>query len=80
MDPLARHRLSLLGIDPAALARLGPAARPEAVVRAFVGRVPCETLSEQRRWRERPADPEAWPRTTDRFLREAYRKGWEVPA
>jgi hypothetical protein len=75
VDALTRHRLSLLGLDPEAVSRTSVAQRPRAVYQAFVRRVPCETLSERRRWRERPADPDAWPRTTDRLLRESASDG-----
>jgi hypothetical protein len=75
VDALTRHRLSLLGLDPDAVARTPVPQRPRLLHVAFVRRIPCETLSERRRWRERPADRDAWPRTTDRFLREAATEG-----
>src|SRR5262245_11757710 len=75
VDALARHRLSLLDLDVDAIGRAPIEERPRLVVEAFVRKIPCETLSERRRWRERPADRDAWPRTTDRFLREAATEG-----
>jgi hypothetical protein len=70
VDVLTRHRLSLLGVDPDEIDRLDLPARIEAVHRAFVTRIPFETISRLRRWREHPAEPGAWLRTTDRLLRE----------
>ncbi len=75
MDALTRHRLAILGLDPEATARLGLSERVRAVNAAFVERVPVETLSEGRRRREFPADPDRWTRTTDRVLREVASDG-----
>lgn len=75
MDPLARHRLSLLGLDPDAVSRLSTSRRVSAVNAAFVRRVPCETLSEWRRFREFPIQPDRWTRSADRLLREAASTG-----
>jgi hypothetical protein len=75
VDALTRHRLSLLGLDAEAVGKTSIDQRPRLLHLAFVRRIPCETLSERRRWRERPADRDAWPRTTDRFLREAATEG-----
>lgn len=70
MDVLARHRLSLLGLDPDAVEALPLDARVDAVYEAFVRRVPYENLSNLARRRARPAEPESWPRGTDRLLRD----------
>lgn len=70
MDVLARHRLSLLGLDPDALEASPVDARVDAVYAAFVARVPYENLSNLSRRRARPAEPESWPRGTDRLLRD----------
>lgn len=75
MDALARHRLDLLGLDPDAVAALPLPERVRAIHRAFVDRLPLETLTRVARRRERPAEPDAWLRTTDRCLREAARDG-----
>jgi hypothetical protein len=75
LDALARHRLNLLRLDPDAVAALPLPDRVRAVHRAFVERIPLETLTRVARRRERPAEPEAWLRTTDRCLREAARDG-----
>jgi hypothetical protein len=75
VDALARHRLNLLGLDPEVLALLPVGERVRAIHRAFVDRLPIETLTRVARRRERPAEPESWLRTTDRCLREAAREG-----
>lgn len=75
MDALIRHRLALLGLDPAAVEALPVDRRVEAVYRQFVRRVPYETLSRLHRWRDHPAEPRKWPRTTDRLLRENAAEG-----
>ena len=75
MDALARHRLSLLGLDPDAVEALPLPERVRAVYGGFLARIPLETLTRVARRRERPAEPDAWLRTTDRCLREAKRDG-----
>jgi hypothetical protein len=75
LDALARHRLNLLGLDPDAVEALPLPERVRVVHRAFVERLPIETLTRVARRRERPAEPETWLRTTDRCLREAAREG-----
>jgi hypothetical protein len=75
VDALARHRLSLLGLDAGALAALPVAERVRRVYERFLERVPFETLSKVDRWRAHPAEPEAWPRTTDRLLRDVATDG-----
>jgi hypothetical protein len=75
VDALARHRLSLLGLDAGALEALDVPARVDAVYARFLERVPFENLSKVDRWRAHPAEPEAWPRTTDRLLRDAASDG-----
>jgi hypothetical protein len=75
LDALARHRLSLLGLDPDGVEGLPLPERVRAVYVGFLDRIPLETLTRVGRRRERPAEPEAWLRTTDRCLREAKRDG-----
>jgi hypothetical protein len=75
VDALARHRLALLGLDPGGLDLLPTAERVRAVYSRFLERIPFETLSKVDRWRAHPAEPEAWPRTTDRLLRDAASDG-----
>ncbi len=75
MDALTRHRLSLLGLEATDLEPCEVATRVERLYAAFVERLPFETLSAMERRRAIPADPEAWPRTTDRLLREARNDG-----
>lgn len=75
MDALTRHRLMLLGLEAGDLDFGSPEDRAARVYAAFVDRVPYETLSALERRRSIPADPEAWPRTTDRLLREARTDG-----
>jgi hypothetical protein len=75
VDALTRHRLSLLGLEAADLEPFDAETRARRVYEAFVHRIPYETLSAMERRRSIPADPEAWPRTTDRLLREARSDG-----
>jgi hypothetical protein len=75
VDALARHRLAFLDLDAAALEPLPLPDRVRIVYRRFLERVPFETLSKVDRWRAHPAEPEAWPRTTDRLLRDAKADG-----
>jgi hypothetical protein len=75
VDALARHRLTLLGLDPEAVAAQGVPERVRTVYARFLERVPFETLSKVDRWRAHPAEPEAWPRTTDRLLRDCATDG-----
>jgi hypothetical protein len=78
LDALTRHRLSLLGfasdaID--ALAALPVGQRVRRIYRQFVRKIPYETLSSMARRRAIPAQPESWPRGTDRLLRDASESG-----
>lgn len=75
MDVLTRHRISLLGLDASSLERTPLRDRVRATYAAFVARMPFETLTNQARRRAHPADPEQWPRTTDRLLRECAAEG-----
>lgn len=75
MDVLTRHRISLLGLDAAGLERQSIRDRVRQTYAAFVARVPFETLTNLARRRAHPADPEQWPRTTDRLLRESASDG-----
>jgi arylamine N-acetyltransferase len=70
MDAISRHRLGMLGLDAADLQGLPLPDRLAAIYRTFVSRVPFENLSNNRACRAAPDEPEAWPRCTDRFLRE----------
>jgi hypothetical protein len=70
MDVITRHRLGLLGLDGDAVAERPLAERLQETYRSFVERVPFENLSNNRICAEHPGDPESWPRTTDRFLRD----------
>jgi hypothetical protein len=75
VDALARHRLALLGLAAEGLEALALPDRVDAVYARFIDRIPFETLSKTDRWRAHPAEPEAWPRTTDRLLRDAASDG-----
>jgi hypothetical protein len=55
---------------------MAPAERAQAVYRRFLDRVPYENLSNNRAVQSSPADPERWPRATDRLLRENKRYGF----
>ena len=75
MDVLTRHRISLLGLDASSLERRPLRDRVRETFAAFVSRVPFETVTNLARRRAHPADPEQWPRTTDRLLRESASDG-----
>jgi hypothetical protein len=75
VDALTRHRLAFLGLVPSEVEALPLAERLEAVLRAFLARIPYETLSKHERYRMHPAEPERWMRTTDRLLRDAASDG-----
>lgn len=70
IDAISRHRLGQLGFAPRELTPLDPAARRDAIYARFIARIPYETLSNHRSCCERPDDPSAWPRATDRLLRD----------
>ncbi len=74
-DAVTRYRLHALGLDPERLRWLPPRARADTLYRHFVDRVPYENLSGNRTCADRPAEPSAWPRGTDRFLRDHKRCG-----
>jgi hypothetical protein len=65
----------MLGLEPGALERQGLPERLARVYRAFVTGLPFENLSEQRACRAAPSEPEAWPRATDRLLRDHHECG-----
>ncbi len=75
MDVLTRHRIALLGLDASSLERRPLRDRVRETYAAFVSRVPFETVTNLARRRAHPADPEQWPRTTDRLLRESASDG-----
>ncbi len=70
MDVITSHRLKQIELDPAALASLAARPRAQKIYAAFLERVPYENLSDNRAACELPDEPEAWPRATDRMLRE----------
>lgn len=75
MDLLTDHRLRLLDLDGAALEALAPVARAQRLYERFLERIPYENLSNNRAVQAAPADPERWPRATDRLLRDHKRYG-----
>jgi hypothetical protein len=66
----------MLGLDGDAVSAGSMAERLDRVYRAFLDHTPYETLSNARACGEAPQDPECWPRTTDRFLRENRAHGF----
>jgi hypothetical protein len=70
VDALTRHRLARLDLDAGEVASMPVPARVDAVHRAFVRTLPCETLSRVLERRARPAAPATWMRGTDRVLRD----------
>ncbi len=76
MDVVTRHRLCMLDLDAEEISSGSMADRLQRIYAAFIERAPYETLSNARTCREAPKDPECWPRTTDRFLRENRAHGF----
>ncbi len=70
MDVITEHRLRQLELDPACLADGSGSERAQRIYEAFIARIPYENLSNNRAVKEQPDDPEAWPRATDKLLRE----------
>jgi hypothetical protein len=70
LDVITRHRLRMLSVVDGDLASLPPRVRRQKTYDAFVAATPYENLSNNLAVRAAPGDPEAWPRTTDRLLRE----------
>jgi hypothetical protein len=70
MDVITRHRLCMLGLDADGVIDGPLAERLRTTYRGFVERVPYENLSDNLAAAEHPNEPDAWPRTTDRFLRD----------
>ncbi len=60
----------MLGALEPSLCSLPLEERLSRVYRAFVDRLPFENLSNHRACSAAPADPDAWPRATDRVLRD----------
>jgi len=75
VDAITRHRLGLLGLAADDLRRLDPTTRRETVYARFIERIPYETLSNHRACCEHPDQPSAWPRATDRLLRDNHSCG-----
>ena len=75
-DAITRHRLDMFGIPVAGLRRQGLLDRIESLHRRFLERVPFENLSNNRSCLEVPEEPAAWPRATDRFLRDNVQRGF----
>lgn len=76
LDAITRHRLRTLGLEPDALCRMPLRERMDTLYARFVDRVPYENLSSNRSCQESPDDPSAWPRGTDRFLRDNRARGF----
>ncbi len=70
MDVITQHRLRMLSLGQDDLLPLNEAERADCIYRAFLARVPYENLSNNMAVQEAPNEPDAWPRATDRLLRE----------
>ncbi len=70
MDVITRHRLRLLALEADGVEDLTPRERRQRVYDAFLTATPFENLSNNLAIVAAPGSPEAWPRTTDRLLRE----------
>lgn len=81
MDVITRHRLRLLAHragepgDMLGLESLAPRVRRQRLYSTFLAATPYENLSNNLVVRATPGDPETWPRTTDRLLRENAEAG-----
>lgn len=60
----------MLALEGGDLEALSPRERRQRIYGAFLGATPYENLSNNLAVRAAPNDAEAWPRTTDRLLRE----------
>lgn len=65
----------MLDLDVDSLRPLTHRGRMDRVYRRFLERIPYETLSNHLSCCEHPDEPTAWPRATDRLLRENLRCG-----
>ncbi|MHC5009343.1 MAG: hypothetical protein ACYTG6_00155 [Planctomycetota bacterium] len=70
MDVITSHRLQMLGLESGQIPSLPIRERLAEVYRVYLDRVPYENLSNSQACCAAPGEPESWPRTTDRFLRE----------
>lgn len=70
MDVITRHRLRLLALEASDMEGRSPRERRQRVYDTFLAATPFENLSNNMVVCAAPSDPEAWPRTTDRLLRE----------
>jgi hypothetical protein len=70
LDVITRHRLRQLSVDPAGLEEVVGRPRLACAYQAFLAHTPYENLSNNLALLSAPGQPEAWPRTTDRLLRE----------
>ena len=75
MDVITRHRLRMLALEGGDLSALTSRARCQRTYEAFLAATPYENLSNNLAVRAAPAEPDAWPRTTDRLLRENAEHG-----
>ena len=70
LDVITAHRLKMLELGPDRLEGHSEAERAQMIYGCFLERVPYENLSNNRAVQSCVDDPENWPRTTDRLLRE----------
>ncbi len=70
VDVISEHRLRHLDLCGSSIETVPEVERARALFDAFLARVPFENLSDNLAIRESPDTPEAWPRATDRLLRD----------
>jgi hypothetical protein len=76
LDAIARHRLGMMDLSAETLRPHPVADRLTTLYARFLERIPYENLSNNRACLEAPDDPTAWPRATDRCLRENRKRGF----
>jgi hypothetical protein len=70
LDVITRHRLRMLAVEACTFDGLPPRECLQRTYDAFLAATPYENLSNHLAVRAQPGEPDAWPRTTDRLLRE----------
>jgi hypothetical protein len=70
VDVITRHRLHLLAVETGGLEELPGRVRLGRAYEAFLATTPFENLSNNLAVLAAPDRPEAWPRATDRVLRD----------
>jgi hypothetical protein len=75
LDVITSHRLRMLSLEGGDLSALTPRERRQRTYDAFVAATPYENLSNNLAVRAAPHEPDVWPRTTDRLLRDNAEHG-----